>query len=309
MKSQSYKFLIPILISLFLFSCKTSSHNQKKVKESENYIFDNALLWKVEGQGLKYPSYIFGTIHLIKDEDFFLPAGFSNAFDQVQEIVFEIDMKQTEDMSLMMKILPKLMMKGDTTLKDLLTDEDYAILQKRLSKSGIPPFLTDKIKPMFLSMLGDSDINFASMQEGKYKSYEMELLQMAKAKNKTTGGLETIEYQISVMDSIPYKEQAKMLMEEIKDSENKESQTQDLIEKYKKQDIQALYSGIHSDEISKYEKILLYNRNKNWIPLMIKFMNEKPVMFAVGAGHLAGKNGILMLLKKKGYKLIPILTK
>ena len=296
-------FFISIVVFLSLFSCK--AFKQNAAGQEEAYIFDNALLWKVEGKDIKEPSYIFGTIHLIKNEDFFLPPGFEKAFEGVQEVIFELDMKQIEDPFVMMSIFPKLMMKGDTSLKDLLSKEDYDILQKRIDKYGLPSFLLDKIKPMFLSMLVENDMDYASLHQ-QYKSYEMELLKMAEEKGKKTGGLETLEYQISVFDSIPYKEQAAMLMDAIKADEEKQDQMRDLIMSYKNQDIGALYNSIHSDSVSVYEDLLVNNRNKNWVPLMIKYMEEKPVMFAVGAGHLAGKYGVLTLLKKRGYKVTPV---
>ncbi len=108
---------------------------------------------------------------------------------------------------------------------------------------------------------------------------------------------------MSIFDSIPYKEQAEMLVESIKNGGEAEGDDLDvLVELYKKQDINGLDDMLNGDpEISKYNQVLLVNRNKNWIPRIGKFANEKPTFFAVGAGHLPGKEGVIRLLREAGY--------
>ncbi|MNY79236.1 TraB family protein [compost metagenome] len=51
------------------------------------------------------------------------------------------------------------------------------------------------------------------------------------------------------------------------------------------------------------EELMLFSRNKKWIPRMRKIMAVKPTFFAVGAAHLGGENGVIALLRKEGYKL------
>ena len=58
--------------------------------------------------------------------------------------------------------------------------------------------------------------------------------------------------------------------------------------------------------IEGYEDVLLYTRNKNWIPIMSEQMSTNKTFFAVGAGHLGGKDGVIDLLKKEGFKLTPL---
>ncbi|HEB62642.1 MAG TPA: TraB/GumN family protein [Bacteroidetes bacterium] len=304
MNIKKYNLLILILITGFILSCKTI---KTEVAENEFKPLQNSLLWKIESDEFQHPSYIFGTIHIIDSAEYFLPSGFQKAFDKTENVVFEIDMKKMNDPATLMNLLPKIMMRGDTSLKDLLSKEDYSVLQENFKKSGIPLFLFEKVKPLFLTMFTEGDIAPGSIQSGKYKSYEMEIMDMAKEQNKSTGGLETIEYQVSVLDSIPYKEQAKMLMESINAGEEGKSQMKELVDQYKQQNINALHQSIKSDDISRYEKILLNNRNQNWIPVIKKYMSKKPTFFAVGAGHLGGKDGVINLLRKKGFKVTPVM--
>lgn len=52
--------------------------------------------------------------------------------------------------------------------------------------------------------------------------------------------------------------------------------------------------------------VIVDARNQLWLPRIEKMALEKPTFFAVGAGHLGGKNGIIMLLRKQGYIVEPI---
>jgi hypothetical protein len=141
------------------------------------------------------------------------------------------------------------------------------------------------------------------------KSYEMEFFDFAQEKEKETGGLETIEFQISVFDSIPYKAQAEMLVESIRAEEEQNDMFQQMIELYQSQDIEALYSAIGDEEIGAgdYEDILVKNRNQRWMAGMREYMQEGPTFFAVGAGHLGGPYGVIRLLRKEGFVVTPVI--
>ncbi len=293
-----YSFNILIIFTVLFFSCKTT----KIVKHDDS----NALLWKIESETLAQPSYLFGTIHIIDSANYFLPNGFYNAIDASKEVVFEIDMNEMEDPSKVFEILPKIMMKNDTSLKDLLTEEEYKIVEKKLSSKGLPIFMLEKIKPMFLTVIADMDLQPNALKTGVYLSYETEISKLAQEKNISVSGLETIDYQISIFDSIPYNAQAEMLVKSM--SKKHDSSNLDYIIKlYKNQDIEEMYKMIKTEETTyKYEKYLLTNRNKNWIPIIEDKIANRATLFAVGAGHLGGKTGVINLLKNKGYSLTPV---
>ncbi len=127
---------------------------------------------------------------------------------------------------------------------------------------------------------------------------------MAENRDMTTGGLETVEFQIGLFDQIPYKVQAEMLLESINSGDEEDSVFKELIAKYKDQDVEALYEMMQDDEsTAEFEDILLVKRNKNWIPQISNEMTRQRTFFAVGAGHLGGPNGVINLLRKEGYQV------
>lgn len=311
MKAFKLKYIIFISLSLFVLfttSCKTTKQTANADKPLEK-----ALLWELTGQGISKPSYLFGTIHLIDSKDFFLPKGMLTALDQVKKIVFEIDMKEMNDMSAMMGIMGKIFMKDNITLKDLLSGDDYKYVSDYFQKKGLPTMMVERMKPMFLSALTYGDFEQGGLSTSEMKSYEMELMKMAEDSGKETGGLETIDFQISLFEEIPYDAQAVILLDAIKSSEGNQenSQLNEMVKMYLDQDINAMVAMISEEDKNDgfFEDKLLTKRNENWIPLIIEGAKKEQSFFAVGAGHLGGTKGVINLLRKEGFKVRPISNK
>lgn len=273
---------------------------------SANYAptaLENSLLWEISGNGLGQPSYLFGTIHIIAAEDFLLTDSTQAAFHRCKEIAFEIDMDEMDNIAALLPLLMKAFMRNGTTLRDLLSTEDYNLVKSRFSEMGLPVFMLERVKPMFLSsMLTGQGEDSSGMSNTK--SYEMELLQMARDADKPVHGLETAAYQMSMFDSIPYKAQAEMLVQTLKAAPSENDEMDQLVAMYKAQDLVGLQQMMESESgIGEYQHLLLDQRNANWIPVMSRMMKDEPVFFAVGAGHLAGEKGVIALLRRQGYQL------
>lgn len=271
---------------------------------------DKALLWEISGKELSQTSYLFGTIHMIPKDDYFLPKGFEEAFESSSTLYLELDINEMSDMSKMMGLLEKCYMRDNKKLSDLLSEEDLKIVKTKIEDMGLPFFMFERMKPLFLSSMMMTDgANPMSGPDEKIKSYEFELMEKANTGKKPLKGIETMEFQLSIFDSIPYEIQAKNLVHSIQAEENKSDDSlKGLVELYKTQDIEKLVDAVEkSDEDMKpFLDLMLTNRNKSWIPTMKEAMKNNSCFFAVGAGHLGGEYGVINLLKKEGYKLKPV---
>ncbi len=309
--TNRYKYFFYILLAIVFINTSCKSTKESLVEKTDltaNQPLENALLWKIDGMGLTSPSYLYGTIHLIDAEDFYLPKGTLAAIDNTKKMVFEIDMSEMSDMGAMMGLMNKAFMNDNKTLKDLISEEDYKLVDAHFKELGLPLMMLERMKPMFLTVFASGDMDPMGLQSGSMKSYEMEFMDMAKSADKPTAGLETIEFQMSVFDSIPYDAQAQMLVETIKNGDTDSGEFDVMIKMYKEQKINDMVAMIsdEDEQLSKYEDILLSKRNEAWISGMKAMMTEMPTFFAVGAGHLAGQKGVINLLKKEGYKLTPL---
>lgn len=259
-----------------------------------------SLLWSVSGNGLKAPSYVYGTIHLICPDDFKISSTLKDKIKVAKSVYLEMDM---DDPSMLMKMASLSIMK-EHSLKDLLSETDYRILANYVTDSvGLPMILFNNMKPLLLmSALYTKVVPCANP-----KSYEDAFMQMAKEQHKEVKGLETIEDQMGVFDKIPDSAEAQMLVEMITTMPKQRAEFAKMVEDYKKQDINALQEKLNeSPEWKGFEDVLLVNRNKNWIPIMQAAMLQGTQFFAVGAGHLPGKTGIIQLLQDAGFTVKPV---
>lgn len=261
----------------------------------------SSLLWKIEGKNLKKPSYLFGTIHIIPQKDYFEPKGMMESLEKSDLFVGELNLSDSSAIG--MEVMTNMAMKNDTTLDMLLSPKEYKKLDSFfVSKMGMGLELFKSFKPILLSTML---LPLTSGEE--VTSYEMELLKKANQKAIPMAGLESVAEQMSFIDKLPYAYQAKELMK-VMDGDVKDDDFTVLIEAYKSQNIDLLAEEIKKQTQSSLamEGILLNDRNKHWIPKIEDLISKQSCFFAVGAGHLGGKEGVINLLKQKGYKLSPI---
>lgn len=311
---KTYQIFRPFLLLLSLFLIINLNINAQSFAPTAD---DKFLLWEIQGEDLATPSYLFGTIHMIPADDYVLSEATQQAFDKSERIVFEIDTEDMMNPANMMGLMTKMYMNNDTSLSDLLTDEEYKVVSDHFDEIGLPLGFLSKIKPMFLTILAGEDMENMDASGGfgfggdDIKSYELELTDRAKSQEKPIEGLETAEFQMSLFDSIPYSAQAQMLVETIqseKDTTSSDDTFEQMIKLYLDQDIAGMQSMISDDPagLGNYEDLLLLKRNRNWIPLIEDMIKEGTTFFAVGAGHLGGEEGVIALLRKAGYQLTPV---
>jgi len=208
--------------------------------------------WEISGNGLTDTSYLYGTIHMIGKEDYFLTDATKKAFDGSEKVVFEINLENMNDMMSQLGLLMKSFMSDGQTLKDLYSEEEYKVVKTYFEAKGFTSFIwnmMERVKPMFLSMMTATDLsgeNPNPMASGDMVSYELELMERAKEQEKPIDGLETAEYQMSMFDSIPYEAQAKMLLESIVSPDTtqaEEGEMERMVRLYKSQDIKEIEIG------------------------------------------------------------------
>ncbi len=121
-------------------------------------------------------------------------------------------------------------------------------------------------------------------------------------------GLEAIDLQMKILDTIPIQTQISDMVTSIKEGKASIRIFNEMIQVYKAQNIEKLHQLTVSEDsgIANFEDVFLNNRNENWIPVIENLMKKQPTFIAVGAAHLGGSKGILNLLKSKGYIIEPI---
>jgi uncharacterized protein YbaP (TraB family) len=294
------RIYLSLLISTFLLSCKGQPNPPLKTNKDSN-----TLLWEVSGKNLKTPSYLFGTFHLLCKNDIAISEQLKIALQNSKTVYMELDM---DDPATLMGGLLLMNMKDEKKLKDLYNAEEYKRMENFFKDSlHMPISFMQSMKPFFLmSMIYPKMLNCKNMS-----GVEEVLIKLAKESKKEVKGLETMAFQASIFDSIPYETQAKELLKTIDSLDKNKIEFDAMLKAYKNQKLNELEKSIEKSELSSgiNEGILLTERNKNWMQQLNVIMKKEGVFVAVGAGHLVGNEGLINLLKKEGYNLKPLYNK
>ena len=295
------KYVIVVLLICFgMAGCHAQQEHSFTVQKN-----NNTLLWQVSGNGLKHPSFLFGTFHLLCKDDIHFSDPLKEAVKVSNEVYMELDM---DDPSTLLSGMLYMNMKDDKKLSDLYTPEEYKKLETYFTDSlNTPMIMFQRAKPYFLVALLYPKMMDCSSPSG----VEEELLKIAKENKKEIKGLETMQFQASVFDSIPYEWQAKELLKNIDSFSTYKNEFDEMIELYKNQELDSMQNMVGASEFGsdKFEDILLKDRNKKWVNELSEIMKNESVFVAVGAGHLSGDNGLINLLKKDGYIVSPLVNK
>ncbi len=260
-----------------------------------------SLLWKIEGKELSAPSYLFGTIHALCREEVVLSDAVIAAVDTCAQVALELDL---DDPALIVEMGHISFMPNDSTLRDLFSEEDFTRLDTWLRDSvGMALEPMKQMRPMFLF-----GVLIGKVLGCKPTSYEEIFMAMAARQGKELIGIETPAEQLDAFSSIPMKKQADMVLEMVDHMDSTRVEFRRLAALYAAGDLEGLRAFVENStvEYGRYDAALLRDRNHRWIPRMTRQLRRMSTFFAVGAGHLPGKDGLITLLREKGYRVTPV---
>ncbi|WP_170137623.1 TraB/GumN family protein [Chitinophaga dinghuensis] len=258
-----------------------------------------SLLWKVSGNGLEKPSYLFGTLHMMCSSDFVIKDKVTRALESADRYVIEADIF------------------SPAAMKEMQAADASPIPQsKRLSpdQSKMIDSVLRKYTKMTLSQVDNSSLFtisglmiYATYPCTDLKMYEAELLKMAMQRKMKVDTLETITAQMRFLQNAYTDEYA---LAKIQAFEEYKAFMDGMVKIYKEENLPVIYNDMTSEKFmdtnAKYW--MLHVRNVNWANKMPDMMKKGSNFFAVGAGHLGGDDGLIKLLQAKGYTVEPILN-
>ena len=268
------------------------------------------LLWKVTGKGLKHPSYLFGTHHLISIQFLDSIPGLFKAFNQCETVVGEMVMNNIDATS---KIQQAAIMPDHKRINDLLNDEEYKLVDTELEsvlKFGLKD--VSILNPTLILTIYEMEIykKLTGFKEGSQSDTYFQLV--ATEKEKKVIGLENIDQQISFLYGTgSLKRQADILVETIKKKDSIIQEMNTLTKLYKSGKLEKLIDlskgkGNITDMTPEEFAKLVDNRNADWMTKLPAYFKQSSCFVAVGAMHLGGKNGLIKLFEKEGYKVTPM---
>jgi uncharacterized protein YbaP (TraB family) len=291
---STHSLQICILISLLSFFSFTSSAQYQ------------SLCWQISGHGLKHPAYLYGTMHVSDKSVFNFGDKTNKAFADSKVYAMELNPAKT----LSLTALTQMIMTGGNKISKLIPDSDYHFLDSVVSitnKSGM--VLLNGVEPIIVSAVLDEYSMGISKSADDNMDEAMDLYFYTKAKKtrKKVIGIETMDEQIAALHALNYQEQAQMLIQSIEElKKGEQNSNADLMKFYIAQNLDSiLYMSDDNQMPPKLYKALITDRNIRMADRIDGFIHNKPVFIAVGAMHLPGDGGVIALLRKKGYKVVP----
>ncbi len=258
------------------------------------------LLWKIEGNGLEKPSYVYGTMHILCPDDIAVSENVKLAYQNSNALVLELN---PTDPAVLTEIQQLAVNPGFVNIYKDLATADYQKIDKVLTESfGAGLEEMGVLKPFLLTSMITMTL-LPCEQPGSLEGYFIEL---TKEDDKEIIELETARFQMGLFDEIPAEQQIQEILK-LLDGEGVE-EFESLKKAYLAQDLAVIEELMNKNAMMReWEHLLLTNRNIQWVKDLKPVMSQKSLFVAVGAGHLPGPKGVIELLKKEGFQVTAVL--
>ena len=283
-------YFVFILLGLSVFVQDALSQSQK------------SFLWRVQSKTTTV--YVLGSLHLSRKEIYPLNQKIESAFDQSDVLAVEANINDIKKIDIQ-KLMESAFYPANDMLEKHLSTETYEWVKKKTGGLGIPIELINKQKPWFLSM---TLVALESLKLGFDPNYGIDKYFLSKAEGKKKiFELESLDYQIDLLSNLSDKDQELFLLYTLKDLNVMEQELGKLTQAWTTGDTKGMESiltrSISEDKrLSSIFERLIYERNRKMVSKIEDFLRTKETYFViVGAGHLVGNQGIIEILKGKGY--------
>jgi uncharacterized protein YbaP (TraB family) len=257
----------------------------------------HGLLWEISKSG-QQPAYLFGTIHSEDSAVVELPAPVRQAFDASNSVVLEMLM----DAEAMIFSSTAMLMLDGRSLSDVLGMPLYKQVAEAIASRGIPELVLNRMKPWAAA------ITLSMPATGTGQVLDLVLYQDALQRNKSVYGLETIQEQLDVFDSMSEEDQVTLLKDAVDNFPELDAMHAELLAAYMQRDLGGLLAinevamQAGDQRLAKdFQRRVIDERNHRMAERMQPYLQQGKAFVAVGALHLPGEEGLLNLLEQQGY--------
>lgn len=318
MKKKQILFVI-----LLCFGCTQSRSGE----------IEDCLLWKISGNGLKNPSYLFGSMHTIRASFLDKIFGFNEAMKQIDQLIVETDVTAPARETAVKTDNSKWLMPSDTTYHMLYNAADFQLVDSVLKKMSNKDY--SKYSPIFWETIYTISLYPSSWTVNPDEIMESFLIRTSKEKALSLISLDTDASAIAVkeivndLDGGGLQEQAENLFILLNNRDYFSYYMKTLDSLYIAQQLSKMPSQVIEDIVSrKYnlkidsiqaksmklkvgqvQEKMIKKRNDYWIKKIPLLIHQKNSLIVVGVDHLLGKSGLISQLKSLGYAVTPVMDK
>ena len=262
---------------------------------------NRGLIWTVEKGGRT--SWLVGSLHLLTADAYPLPSALDAAFATADVLVEEANPEELKAPAAAMQLVAKAMYPPGTTLQSQVSKDTFDKIAKRAEKIGLPIERLQGFKPWMvaLTLVG------LELQKGGFDpglGLDQHFLSRAPAAGKKVRTLETALEQIDFLESLSPQLQEGLVAASFEGADTELQQVQRIAAAWKAGDTAPIESLLLTDmkgvDTAVYETLLV-GRNRRWVPQIEDCLSQQRCFVVVGAAHLVGPDGLVAMLKAKGY--------
>jgi len=263
-------------------------------------------LWKVtKGQGAVY---LVGSVHMLTADFYPLAPALDAAFKDSDLLVEEADLAEMLAPTTQFSLLSRGMLPAGQTLDKVVSPATLALVSAHAGTLGGPIEAVKQFKPWFLAMTLEALV-WQRAGFDPQLGLDKHFYDRAQSEGKAVQGLETTEFQISLFDGMTAGQQERFLADTLKDLDKETTTVGQLTSAWKAGDVAGVERFVLQDLQSDrdvYERLLV-GRNRTWLPkIEALFSRPRHAFIVVGAAHLVGPDGLVAMLKAKGYQLVQL---
>lgn len=295
---------------------------------------DDGILFEISGNGLKKPSYILGSYHVMRGDFVNGIPSFEEIYKKVPQVCFETDMDKSPESfvesgnaanapKINANLSPaQILLPADSSYSSILGNEKANLIDS-VMKSIFPMYVAN-MRPAYAKLLANTaytmkllDINAQNLNQ-PFEGIDYYVYGLAKKDNKKVQRLEPISVQESILKSIASKHDSIQPQQTLEDEMNS---LYDYCKGYglmvqTATHVRQAYSQGYGEKairlldanagLSKTDDKQVEIRNANWMKVIPGLMKKNPTLFVVGLAHLfpyKDSAGLLNELKKMGYNI------
>ena len=264
--------------------------------------------WQIEGT--RNQIYLLGSVHFLRATDEPLSASLMAKHAAADVVVFEIDLGQLDPIEIAATMQRIAIDPHGRDLADLLGEDAYRQATALAADIDIDLAALRPYEPWFVA-LQITQIRLGQLGYDGTHGIEAQLAKQTAIDNKTTAGLETLEEQLTALDSLPVDVQQAFLMQTLEDAAEIDADLDRIVAAWRSADTRTLEEELLAglkDFPALYDSILV-NRNRAWTQQIIDFVDRPSNYFiVVGALHLVGDDSVIHMLEQAGYRARPLPT-
>ncbi len=266
----------------------------------------NPAAWHVSGEDSEL--WLLGSIHYLRERDYPLPPRVDELYQLADTLVMELDLDDLDLLAAQASFMEAGILPASGTLRAVLDPEVYDLTEARAAELGLPLMLLERLEPWLVALtLMDLGMNRLGYQASQ--GLEQYLVRRSLTDGKEILGLETLDDQIGIFDSLSWADQEALLLLTLTDLQTAEAEMTTLLDAWRDGNLDELAAELTADfdELPELQTALVSSRNRRWAAKLEALLEGSGrYLVVVGALHLVGEDSVIELLSARGFDVVRV---